>query len=165
MIHSTAKVSEEVNKNFHCRNTTVQLSAPLHLPWVPQYIMIQTDRWTDRQQCDASSQSYCMQQYDRLKCDWFLHGHKMLWSPDEKLHIRKIDVEFDMFCWCSHSPGSRWDIYHHPSLPLSLYLQRSTCMRFVQQPVTLYCRWHCYCQQKLSILALFYFFSPELTVI
>jgi len=53
------QVSEEVNRKCRPSNMMVELS-------ITYYKDRQTDRQTDRQY-HASSWSYCMQQYDRLK--------------------------------------------------------------------------------------------------
>jgi len=49
-------VSEEVNKNFPARNTTVQLFNSVHRPWAPQCTgWFQTARETDLQTDDRTA--------------------------------------------------------------------------------------------------------------
>jgi len=50
MIHTTAKVSKEVNRKSPLRNMTDVNGTtfnPLHRPWTPQYTTLPTDGQTD----------------------------------------------------------------------------------------------------------------------
>ena len=69
-IHLTAKVSEEVNRKCHPRNTTVQLftATPTMSATMHSVTDGRTDRQTDRLHYDANSRSYCLQAKNLRQC-------------------------------------------------------------------------------------------------